>query len=257
MCKSGNKFANRLESEDIDPTMGHIYISNSITATEPLELIEVSFTCKTGKAIHVRALPDTGANITAISPEDFKQTGNSFMEGTAASPKSADGAKMKTIGKAMFCVEFKDKVFETIVYIVKGLEKPILSLAMLKKMKLVPENFPHAQVAAAALDEQVEPAPVFTGRGPELDGLMNKYAQLFDGKCTVMKDGLYHIELDPEAVPINTGASRMILDPYMPALKKEIETLKAQGIIEEVTGATPWLHPIVVVPKKNTTDIRM
>ena len=43
----------------------------------------------------------------------------------------------------------------------------------------------------------------------------------------------------------------------MPALKKEIESLLAQGIIEEVSGATPWLHPIVVVPKKNTTDIRM
>ena len=171
MCKSGKKFVNRLENEDADPTMGHVYISNSITATEPLELIEVSFKCKTGKAIHVRALPDTGANITAISPETFKQTGNSFMKGTAASPKSADGAKMKTSGKAMFCVEYKDKVVETEVYIVQGLEKPILSLAMLKKLKLVPEDFPHAQVAAAALDEKVEPAPVFTGRGPELDAL--------------------------------------------------------------------------------------
>jgi hypothetical protein len=72
-----------------------------------------------------------------------------------------------------------------------------------------------------------------------------------------MKNGLYHIDVDPEAVPINTGASRSIPDPYMPALKKEIESLLAQGIIEEVSGATPWLHPIVVVPKKNTTDIRM
>jgi hypothetical protein len=31
----------------------------------------------------------------------------------------------------------------------------------------------------------------------------------------------------------------------------------AQGIIEEVSGATPWLHPIVIVAKKNTSDIRM
>jgi hypothetical protein len=49
----------------------------------------------------------------------------------------------------------------------------------------------------------------------------------------------------------------MIAEPYMPALKQEIESLKAEGIIKEVKGATPWLHPIVVVPKKNTTDIRM
>ncbi len=81
---------NSLEIEDVDP----IYISNSITEVEPLELIEVSFKCKTRKTIHVQALPDAGANITAISLEDFKQTGNSFMTETATSPKSADGTRM-------------------------------------------------------------------------------------------------------------------------------------------------------------------
>jgi hypothetical protein len=58
-------------------------------------------------------------------------------------------------------------------------------------------------------------------------------------------------------VPINTGASLSVPDLYMPALKEEIENLLAQGIIEEVSGVTPWLHPIVVVQKKNTTDIMM
>jgi hypothetical protein len=170
-----------------------------------------------------------------------------------AQPRSADGSNMKTIGTAMFDVEFKGKIVNTKVYIIDGLESPILSRKLLKEFRLIPADFPHVQISAAS----ESPKTFNTGHGPELDNLLYKYAVLFDGKCKVMKNGLYHIDLDPDAVPINTGASRMIAEPYMPALKQEIESLKAQGIIEEVTGATPWLHPIVVVPKKNTTDIRM
>jgi hypothetical protein len=41
-------------------------------------------------------------------------------------------------------------------------------------------------------------------------------------------------------------------------LRKEINSLLAQGIIEKVSGATLWLHlPIIIVAKKNTSDIRM
>jgi hypothetical protein len=43
----------------------------------------------------------------------------------------------------------------------------------------------------------------------------------------------------------------------MEALKKEKDNLLEQGIIERVNKATPWLHPIVVVPKKGTIEIRM
>ncbi len=85
---------------------------------------------------------------------------------------------MKTIGKALFCIEYKEKVVGTEVYIVKELEKTILSLAMLEKLKSVPKDFPYAQVATTALDEKVEPAPVFTGPGPELDTLWPRHSGL-------------------------------------------------------------------------------
>ncbi len=252
MCKSGHHRANRLEECD-EPVLKSVQIWNTTSAVQPLDLIKVKFTGAVGKSIQVGALPDTGANVTAISNETFQQTGNVLNSKQAAKPKTADGTKMRTIGTAKFSVEFKDMVVSTEVYVIEGLESPILSRNLLKKFRLIPEDFPHVQIAAVS----ESPKTFNTGNGPELDNLLNKYSVLFDGKCKVMKNGLYHIDLDPEAVPINTGASRMIAEPYMPALKQEIESLKAQGIIEEVEGATPWLHPIVVVPKKNTTDIRM
>ena len=252
MCKSGHHRANRLEECD-EPVLKSVQIWNTTSAVQPLDLIKVKFTGAVGKSVQVGALPDTGANVTAISNETFQQTGNVLNSKQAAKPKTADGTKMRTIGTAKFSVEFKDMVVSTEVYVIEGLESPILSRNLLKKFRLIPEDFPHVQIAAVS-----DSLTTFnTGNGPELDNLLNKYSVLFDGKCKVMKNGLCHIDLDPEAVPINTGASRMIAEPYMPALKQEIESLKAQGIIEEVEGATPWLHPIVVVPKKNTTDIRM
>jgi len=264
MCKSGQHRANRVEEPSYpELKLAQIFsisacgkplelIFNTTSNVQPLELIKVKLTGPAGRPLQVLALPDTGTIITAKSKDTFKETGNTFSEILVPQPRSADGSNLRAIGKAQFSVEYKDRIVNTEVFIVEGLEKPILSLYLLKKFKLVPEDFPHGEILVTE-----SPTTFNTGHGAELDNLLNKYSELFDGKCKVMKNGLYHIDLDPDAVPVNTGASRMIAEPYMPALKQEIESLKAQGIIEDVTGATPWLHPIVVVPKKNTTDIRM
>eukprot|EP00795_Rhopilema_esculentum_P015386 gene15386-6620_t len=38
---------------------------------------------------------------------------------------------------------------------------------------------------------------------------------------------------------------------------KELEKLEVAGIIEPVKGPTNWVSPIVIVPKKDTDDIRI
>lgn len=263
MCKSSGGRANRAEAsndnEETNGSLGHVHVCSSNENIEPLDLIEVTFNCENGRPVSIMALPDTGANITAMSPHTLKQSGNTYLPGTTMAPKSADGSRLKTLGSAMFQVCHKDKITTTEVFIIEGLEKPILSRKVLKLFKLIPADFPFAEVNAVNNEPVPEPVQVFQGRGPELDALMNmpKYAPLFDGKCKVMKNGLYHIDMEPDATPINTGASRNVPDPLLPALRKEIDSLLAQGIIEEVSGATPWLHPIVIVSKKNTSDIRM
>jgi len=178
VCKSGNAVANRLEAnnEVIDPHLGHVFICSSSSNVEPLDLVDVTFRGKKGKPISILALPDTGANVTAMSPETFKQSGNDMHTHLAIQPKSADGSRLRTIGMSMFSVEFKDKLVETEVYVIKGLEKPILSRALLKRFKLIPDNFPYAEVSAASLPKEPEPTPIFTSRGPELDSLMEQRA---------------------------------------------------------------------------------
>ncbi len=70
-----------------------------------------------------------------------------------------------------------------------------------------------------------------------------------------MRDRAYHIDLEADAIPISTGACCTIPVPNMLALKKELDELMAQDIVKKIDYPTPWLHPIVVVPKKGTNDI--
>jgi hypothetical protein len=93
--------------------------------------------------------------------------------------------------------------------------------------------------------------------GKEFDTLKKKYQSDFDGKVKIMKSEKTCIKVDQDATPVLTGAFRSVPEPQMEALKQEIDNLLEQGIIERVNEAMPWLHPIVVVPKKETNKIRM
>ena len=39
-------------------------------------------------------------------------------------------------------------------------------------------------------------------------------------------------------------------------VEQELNNLEQQGIIEKVNGPTPWVSPLVVIPKKNG-DVRL
>ena len=53
------------------------------------------------------------------------------------------------------------------------------------------------------------------------------------------------------ATPVAMRGSRPVAEPLLPQLKEELDALEEQTIIEKVTAPTAWVHPIVLVPKKN------
>ncbi len=115
---------------------------------------------------------------------------------------------------------------KTDFFVIKGLEKPILSMKVLKDLRLIPREFPFIQmgsVLVSAVSSKIE-----TGVGPEFDALVNEFPRVFDGKCKIMKGEPYRIDLEAGAVPVNTGASRSVREPYMPSLRKELISLIAQ-----------------------------
>ena len=258
-----------LMSSEKSPFICHLKVPD----LEPLDTVKVQFkeARKGGQVLTLDILPDTGANVTAIALSDAKML---KLEATNKILKAADSTVLRTVGLVKAFITLKGNTAVDNVYVVDGLSRPLLSRRMLKSLGLIHMDFPNqelpqmgttSKVSAENLPEatkKVQNIPqdttlIVSGHGPELDSLMNEYPELFDNNCKPMKNGTYHIELEREAKPISTGACRTIPEPYMPAVKKELDALVTQGIIRKIDYPTPWLHPIVVVPKKGTTDIRI
>ena len=245
------------EMNAVEISIGSVLASTStanmdVPNLEPLELVQVHLVGPEGQQIVVNALPDTGANVTAIPITDAttcKPTKTNMVL------RSADHSALKTLGIVQMEIKLRGKSTFDNVFVVENLTRPILSKRVLKDLGLIPPDFPHVSINAA--DSVTTPEKIVTGHGKALDKLVNEFPELFDGQCKVMKNRQYHIDLEEGAIPISTGACRTVPEPYMPALKKELDDLVQQGVIKKVDYPTPWLHPIVIVPKKGTSDIRL
>lgn len=75
-----------------------------------------------------------------------------------------------------------------------------------------------------------------------------------------MKDVEVKLHIDETVSPIAQPAHRIPF--HMRRVAAELDNLERQGIIELVDGPTPWISPLVIIPKKNgnvgvCVDMRM
>ena len=250
-----------------------------VPAIQPLETVRVTFTPLDGApTISLEVIPDTGANVTAIPATTATGIG---LEQTTIVLCAANRNSLKVTGAFQARLGLQGNSTNEVVYVVNGLSRPLLSRNSMKELGLIHRDFPYHDVARVneVISNSHSPSdsggdsvpqgriqtpspsqgekPITTEHGPAFDRLINEYSDLFDGRCTQMRSADYHIELEKDVKPISYGACRSVPDPYLPALKRELEGLTEQGIVEPIDYSTPWLHPIVVVPKKGTTDIRL
>lgn len=77
---------------------------------------------------------------------------------------------------------------------------------------------------------------------------LDKYADLFNGLGCL--PGKYHIVVD-QSVPPVICASRKIPLSLKDRLSEELRKMEQLGVIRKVTHPTQWVHPLVLVAKKN------
>ncbi len=83
---------------------------------------------------------------------------------------------------------------------------------------------------------------------------MNKHPKLFDGTGN-LKGREVELEIDPTVTPV-AQPSRKIPHSMKSKVNKKLQEMREEGIIEKVEGATPWLSPLIAIPKKNG-DLRL
>ena len=78
--------------------------------------------------------------------------------------------------------------------------------------------------------------------------LLNKHKKCFDGKIGVYPHKTFHIDIDPEAVPVH---SRSYPVPHinLDTFKTEIQHMVQLGVLVP-QGCSEWAFPSFVIPKK-------
>ena len=91
-------------------------------------------------------------------------------------------------------------------------------------------------------------------RDPDVQQIIDKHAKLFQGTGN-LKDREVKLEIDPTVTPV-AQPSRKIPHSMKSKVNKKLAEMRDEGIIEKVVGATPWLSPLIAIPKKSG-DLRL
>ena len=84
--------------------------------------------------------------------------------------------------------------------------------------------------------------------------LMTRYKDVFTG-IGKLKDFQLNLHIDQQVQPVAQSLRRPAFS-LREKIEKKLEELLQEDIIEKVEGPTPWVNPVVVVPKPNG-DVRL
>ena len=121
-----------------------------------------------------------------------------------------------------------DTSCETEFFVVKSSKGNLLSFNTASKLKLITIN----NIASSSMTD---------------DRIFKEYATLFEGTGKV-KDKKIKLHIDKD-IKSKQQKHRRIPFHTRKDVEKELERLEKEDIIEKIDGPTPWVSPIVVVPK--------
>ncbi|XP_037572338.1 uncharacterized protein K02A2.6-like [Dermacentor silvarum] len=187
----------------------------------------------------VRFTIDTGATVSVIGSNSLKK--RLSTETLSKTPKKvfAYGANspLPLLGKLDVLITYKNSSSHETVYVVSGDCTPLLSFSAASRLGLVQITYSVGEVPNR-LDPRVAYPDLFKGVG-----------------C--LKDFQVHLHVDPLVQPVAQPHRRIPFSMRKP-LEEELERLQSLGIIEKTEGPTPWVSPIVAVPKPHDPEhIRM
>ena len=175
---------------------------------------------------------DTGASINIVDEATYafiaQQTPIELQPTSTRIFAYGSKTQLVVLGKFETTIKMGDKATSTIVYVVQGTHGSLLSYTTALTLNVI----------------DVKVNAITTG-----DRLTQKYPSLFNG-VGKLKHFEVKLHIDKSIQPVAQSARRI---PFhlRKQVATELERLEQQGIIETVNGPTPWVSPLVVIPKKN------
>ena len=169
---------------------------------------------------------DTGADVTVILSADLHEFGNIIeSQPPDKQPGGPNSAVLPVAGCLLVTLQYKDRITEETIYVVKSLQTPLLGRQAIIRLKLVQRL---DVVENGTIDTVKEFPTLFCGLG-KLEG--EHVSQLREG-----------------AHPYTLLVPRRVAISLLPKVKQELLRMEEMGVISPVIEPTNWW--MVVVPKK-------
>lgn len=138
----------------------------------------------------------------------------------------ADKRPLEVVCEFLAHLQYKERVTQQPIFVVKRLQNNLLGLPAIKALNLL------AQIDV--VDSRTIP---------------DQYPTLFTGLGMYKEE--YKIELQPQAKPSAIFTPRKVPLPLRDKVRAELTRMENQGVIPKVTKPSTWCAGMVVVPKKS------
>lgn len=195
--------------------------------------------------VAVKVIIDSGSSVNLLNNKVYKR----IQEKNPAVKLQASNAQihayntdvpLELLGQITAHVSStQGKSTTTTFYITKSQSKCLLSCDSSTALGLLQININSVSIAHHDAD---------------VSKILQRHQKLFQGTGN-LKNREVKLEIDESITPVAQPARR-IPHSLKSKVNAKLQEMKEQGIIEKVEGATPWLSPMIAIPKKSG-DIRL
>ena len=200
------------------------------------------------KRVFLSKQKTSGASCSCINYSTFKhlqkKNNNTKLLKTNTCIYSFGNQKVKPIGKFECLIEGNNRYTTDRIYVMPNdYFENILSRDTCLQLRLIIIHGESREGESKEINIITKP------RTPELDLLVKKYNDIFNGDCR-LKNYSHHIYFDKSVKQI---AQRLRHYPYhlRDEINAELDNLLQRDLIEHVDSPVEWISNMVVVPKKN------
>ena len=225
MCRQPRQNANRSHAHVVTERDDHVF---GVTSSSP----DGRFPVRVGD-VTCEVLIDSGATCNVMGADTFRESfkGVELQPGRINLYSYASRKPMRVLGKFEARVSHDGGSTDAVFYVIPGSHVFLLGKETSEKLDLLRVG-PQVRTLTSADTCHVQRRPdLFKGLGK-------------------LKDFQLQLPIDRDVKPVAQKLRRVPFS-VQPAVEAKLEELLEQDIIEKVTGPTPWVSPIVCIPKKD------
>ena len=187
--------------------------------------------------VEMKMMIDTGASTDIMDEAAFQKIKQAQLikltEDRCRIFAYGSQSRLSVLGKFDAIIRANGKQVSSTVHVLQGTHGSLLSYATASELGLVDIKINNIMSCSSLIEQYLS---VFQGIGK-------------------LKDCEVKLHIDKTVPPVAQSARRI---PFhlRKKVSVELKKLEQQGIIEKVEGPTPWVSPLVVIPKKNG-DVRL